>query len=397
MKNVLILNGGRGAGTLINEIIIDPSLYLTSVVNAYDDGKSTGEIRRFFSMLGPSDIRKVQSLMLKQDDIQYQDYKKLFDFRFPNSIENSDALKYLNDFISNKDSSLPELNIADKQLRSQLQKITSTFLDALHLIEKSSQQEFNFKDCSLMNCLYAGAFIYEERNIEEAAKFFKEIFNLKGNVLPNSIENKCLMAIRQNGEVLYSEAEIVELRSNVLIDRIYLVDNYFDHIAFERLTSREKKEYLEIHNSYVHITQEVSDAILSADIIIYAPGTQHSSLYPTYMTKGLSRTISNNKSAKKVFITNIGADYETPTYKASDYILGAYKYLTCNDKDIAINDLFDVNLVNQSDLKNPLSYVENDTEALNSTKIDTIIDIYESKNSPGKHDGKKLLETILNL
>ena len=39
-------------------------VFITSVVNAYDDGKSTGEIRKFFGMLGPSDIRKVQELML---------------------------------------------------------------------------------------------------------------------------------------------------------------------------------------------------------------------------------------------------------------------------------------------------------------------------------------------
>ena len=33
-----------------------------------------------------------------------------------------------------------------------------------------------------------------------------------------------------------------------------------------------------------------------ADIIIYSAGTQHSSLYPSYISTGLSETIANNKN-----------------------------------------------------------------------------------------------------
>ena len=64
MLNIVILNGGRGAESLIPEILKIKNIKLTSLVNAFDDGKSTGEIRFFFDMLGPSDIRKVQRLLL---------------------------------------------------------------------------------------------------------------------------------------------------------------------------------------------------------------------------------------------------------------------------------------------------------------------------------------------
>ena len=60
MINVVVINGGRGASVLIPELLKVPGVNLSSIVNAYDDGKSTGEIRKFFDMLGPSDIRKVQ-------------------------------------------------------------------------------------------------------------------------------------------------------------------------------------------------------------------------------------------------------------------------------------------------------------------------------------------------
>ena len=42
MLNVVILNGGRGASTIIPSLLERQRLHVTSVVNAYDDGKSTG-------------------------------------------------------------------------------------------------------------------------------------------------------------------------------------------------------------------------------------------------------------------------------------------------------------------------------------------------------------------
>ena len=90
MINVVTVNGGRGASLIIPELI-NKNFHVTSIVNAYDDGKSTGEIRRFFEMLGPSDIRKVQSLMIPESEFA-EEYKKLFDFRIDENISNSDAL-----------------------------------------------------------------------------------------------------------------------------------------------------------------------------------------------------------------------------------------------------------------------------------------------------------------
>ena len=44
-------------------------------------------------MLGPSDIRKVQELMLPLDDPNYLTYKKLFDHRFSKVLKEIKFLK----------------------------------------------------------------------------------------------------------------------------------------------------------------------------------------------------------------------------------------------------------------------------------------------------------------
>jgi 2-phospho-L-lactate transferase/gluconeogenesis factor (CofD/UPF0052 family) len=69
----------------------------------------------------------------------------------------------------------------------------------------------------------------------------------------------------------------------------------------------ERKNYLsKIHINPI-INPELKKQIKESDIIIYGPGTQHSSLYPSYMTRGLNNLIENSK-AKKFLITNIFFD-----------------------------------------------------------------------------------------
>ena len=398
MLNVVILNGGRGAAALISALLARQGLLVTSVVNAYDDGKSTGEIRRFFGMLGPSDIRKVQELMLPEDDPDYQANLHLFQYRFPLDCERAEVLAHFRGFADGSQQDLVGANFNSPKVRSSLQSFVREFVAGLSAIEQVTGEQFNFADSSVMNCLYAGAFLTFNRNIEQATSYIDRLFKLRGTVLPTSIEDKKLVALRENGQMLYSEADIVELRSNVRVERIYLLDKLLDKTRFETLSTEDRRYYLERHHCYVGVSLGVQLALQLADIIIYSAGTQHSSLYPTYMSVGLAQAIADNKSAYKVFVTNIGADYETPNYKASDYIRGAHRYLNLSDeRSYAMKELFDVVLVNQSRLKADETYVEYDEDGFADIAVPRLVDVFESPASPGKHDGVKLVQSILSL
>jgi len=398
MLNVVILNGGRGAATIIPALLARQGLHVTSVVNAYDDGKSTGAIRRFFGMLGPSDIRKVQELMLPEDDPDYQVNQHLFSYRFPEDWSHDQVISHFQDFVKGEMSELADVFIHSDKVRASLRSFICEFLESLRAIEKVRGEQFDFADCSLMNCIYAGAFLLFSRNMEQATLYIDKLFKLRGTVLPTSIENKVLVALRENGEMLYSEAEIVELRSNVRVERIYLLDHLLDKVGFELLRIDEKRYYLQRHHCYVAASSGVKLAAQQADIIIYSSGTQHSSLYPTYLSAGLAQSIANNKTALKVFVTNIGADYETPSYKASDYIQGAYRYLKLSDAgDYRMEELFDVVLINKSRHKADETYVDYDETGFADVPVRRIVDDIECPVSPGKHDGAKLVQTILDL
>lgn len=398
MLNIVIINGGRGASAIIPALLARQGLHVTSVVNAFDDGKSTGEIRRFFGMVGPSDIRKVQELMLPVDDVDYESNLRVFRYRFPTNCIRDNVLANLHAYSDGSKVDLEGTFFTSTKVSAALRSLIKEFLDGLNCIEQVIGKRFNFADCSLMNCIYAGAFLKFNRNIEQATIYIDKLFKLQGTVLPTSIENKKLVALRENGQMLYSEAEIVELRSNVRIENLFLLDNLLEKDTFNALSIDDKRHYLAHHHCYVSVSLGVKMALQQADIIIYSAGTQHSSLYPTYMSVGLAQAIAENKSAYKVFITNIGADYETPNYLASDYILGAYRYLNLSDdRNYRMDELFDVILINQSRLKADETYVVYDSAGFTNIPVRRVIDGFESSETLGKHDGNKVVQTILDL
>ncbi len=397
MLNFVVINGGRGAGTLIPALLDHPGTNVTSIVNAYDDGKSTGEIRKFFDMLGPSDIRKVQELMLPKEDPDYEANIGIFQYRFSEDIKYKEARNHIDNFISNSSNSLCGYKISSSVVTDELRSYLQEFITGLEIIELLRGEPFSFNDCSIMNCIYAGAFLKHDRNIETASIAIDKLFKLKGQVLPTSIENKKLVAVRENGEVLYSEADIVELRSNVLIDRIFLLDQLLDKKSFSKLSFDQKMTYLTKHHCFVGISKRAKLALKQADVIIYSAGTQHSSLYPTYLSFGLAQSIADNMKALKIFVTNIGADYETPSYNASDYIKGAFRYLQLSDqRQYSYEELFNYNFINKSN--NPdKSYVDLDKDSLDKLGVSQVIKNFESNQSRGKHDGDKLLSSIIEI
>ena len=398
MLNIAVLNGGRGAASIIPELLNRQGLNVTSIVNAYDDGKSTGEIRRFFDMLGPSDIRKVQELMLPEGDPDHASVKALFAHRFEYGADRDVLLADMRRFAAGEDASLAGIKLRDGAVHDALQGFVREFLDGLAVIEPVRGQRFDFTDCSLMNCLYAGAYLVCGRDMEQTTRMIDRLFRLKGTVLPNSNENKWLMALRQNGEMLFCEAEIVELRSNVLIESIYLLDRPLDRERFTELSEEQQRYFLSRHHAAANASPGVRLALEQADIIIYSAGTQHSSLYPTYISRGVGETIAANREALKVFVTNIGADYETPTYRAADYLRGAHRHFCLAEgRRYAPEELFSAVLVNDGRRKADETYVDYDEADYADLPIRRIVEDFESERDPGKHDGKRVINKVLEL
>ena len=183
---ILLINGGRGAKQFIPLLTKYKNFKITSLVNAYDDGKSTGEIRKFFNTLGPSDIRKVHELFLNKKDKNYNFLIKVFSFRFDKNIDRISALEQMKSKIFTSQN----CNINFNKINNKYIKKFSEYLNFIYkelYIHKN--KSFNFADCSLMNLIYVGFLLKNKFSISQTINYFNKFLPLNGNVIVNSDDN----------------------------------------------------------------------------------------------------------------------------------------------------------------------------------------------------------------
>ena len=173
---VTIINGGSGAKNIIIALIKNNKYKITSIINTFDDGKSTGIIRKFFDMPGPSDIRKVHYLFLNNKNKNYKTYQKLYKYRFKN-LDRRVILIKLKKFVNGEDQNLFNIKLNNKRVNNYLKKCLFVFCSYLYNSEKKKSDKFDFNNCSLMNVCYAGSYIINKKNISKTIKEFEKIFS----------------------------------------------------------------------------------------------------------------------------------------------------------------------------------------------------------------------------
>lgn len=406
MIKIVNFCGGRGGNSIIRELRQYPHVRLTNIVNAYDDGKSTGHIRRFFRMLGPSDIRKTQSVMMRETQPEDLAVRALFNFRFPETIAHADAVATIDALLDGQNDPFAladHMACIDMRRRRRITQYLATFRDSVALSERVLGEPFPYADCSIANCIYAGAFEIYDHDFGMVVERVGKLFNMFGETVTNSNENRCLVAIREDGLIMNSEAEIVESRANVRIHDIYIVERQLSNVEktnLDRLPMAEKIRYLRRFSSPPMLGRRCIEAINDADVILYSPGTQHSSLYPTFMTRYIGEVIRSNREALKVFVANVGEDYETPAYTVSELVAGALRRLHGSDREehsassyihyvLANNEFARADLLSK--------YIRHDPENVDRLGVQCISDRFEDHNNWGKHDGPKLVKTLFSL
>ena len=141
-----------------------------------------------------------------------------------------------------------------------------------------------------------GCFLDASRDFNRALDDYCSFVGLPEGLLQNVTDgtNAFLVALDRRGRVLASEAAIVDATRRNQIEEIFLVDRWVGDEERERLNAAGRKAIL----SYFHeraqevpLNPIVEDRIREADLVLYAPGTQHSSLFPSYMTPGLGEAL----------------------------------------------------------------------------------------------------------
>lgn len=357
-KRIVIFCGGRGSASIIRELLRKTSNELTLIVNAYDDGLSTGSIRKHVSgMLGPSDFRKNLSYLIDPHSLAQINLKKILEYRIPNHHYKNHFIEYINKK-SKTELLKPVIDLMEK-LPSTIFIAIKKYLETFFDFEKKINEPFNYTDCSIGNLIFAGAYLKNNNSFNQATREISEAFKSRAKLINVSKgENRVLIALKQNCELLLNEAQIVSQQSSTAIKNIYFFEKYLtsDEIEYlKNLSLDEKETWLNEHEKIPQIAAEAEQAIMNADIIIYGPGTQHSSLYPSYRIA--NKILNLSKAPIKALIMNLARDHDIQSWSAKDLVDNALRYLndTNNQQDVITHILVNNHLTDNDWLPSTLT------------------------------------------
>ena len=354
--NISIFSGGSGNAELARNFCeLDNktnNINLNFIINGYDDGKSTGFIRRLFpGMLGPSDFRKNCNNIIIPNNQTNNTLKKILNYRFKNF---ESYVKFFNK-IKKKDKKYFEF--IDRLPWNKYLKFVDMIIIFNNYISKKKFLKYEFSDISLGNIIFAAYFLYNRKNFNKTIKHFSNFFEIKHKILNvTNGQNLYLCGLTKNGEILEDEVSIIENKKKESIIEIFLIKEKLSPRNLKKLIKiknlDKKRAHLKKLNIQPSLNQELKSIIKNSDVIIYGPGTQNSSLYPSYLTKGLRNIVSNSK-AKKIFISNIFKDNDIVNESTSSIIDKFFYYFDSKkeEKKLVKNKLINYYFVHKTDEK----------------------------------------------
>lgn len=310
MKKVVVVGGGTGVFTVLSGLKEYP-YHLSAIVTMADDGGSTGVLREEFGILPPGDIRRALVALSNSDN---KIVSELFNYRF------------------DKNSSLQGHSLGNL-LITALAKITGS--------------------------------------LNEALKEAVTILNVKGEVIPVTLEKTKLHAELENGAKIHGESniDIPKHDPRLKIKRVYLAPK-------------------------VSVNQDAVKAIMEADFVILGPGDLYTSIIPNLLVRGVVPALQKTK-AKIIFVVNIMTKFgETNNFKASDFVKTIGKYLGPKTLDYTVVNIEKMKgeILKRYKEEN-VDYVEYDSKNFNShPKV--ITGKFLRKGHFLRHDQEKLSLTL---
>ncbi len=235
---IVAIGGGTGLSMLLRGIKKYTS-NITAIVTVGDDGGSSGRLREELGILPPGDIRNCIAALGDDEDL----ITELFQYRFKNG-EGLEGHSFGN-----------------------------LFLTAL--------------------CAITG-------NMVKAIKESANVLNIRGVVLPATLDDMKLGAEFEDGRIIHGESNIPEANGQI------------------------KQLFTEPANC--EALPEALSAIADADLIILGPGSLYTSVIPNLLVNGIADAISKSK-AKKIYVCNIMTQPgETTDYTVASHVNALFKH-----------------------------------------------------------------------
>jgi hypothetical protein len=187
---------------------------------------------------------------------------------------------------------------------------------------------FDYRDCSLGNLVFAGAYLERGNDFNAAAAEIADLVGSRARLLNvGEQQNRVLVALKQDGAFLSSEAEIVSPQSAAPIANLYLLEHPLtddEKRDLSRLDHAEKQAFLAERDNVPNLSVPAMLMLRDADVILYGPGTQHSSLLPSYRIA--AKALADAPASIKALVLNLDGDNDIQGLSAADLVDRALTY-----------------------------------------------------------------------
>ncbi len=260
--NITTIGGGTGTFNVLSGLSRKSDLNLAAIVTAADSGGSTGELRDEFGILPPGDVRRAIVALAEDTEV----VRRLFEYRF-------------------KEGKRIAGHTVGNLLLTALSDIMGDF----------------------------------ERGIEELCT----MFDVRGKVIPVTLDNVHLGVTLESGERIVGESEIDVPRhdANGPIRDAFLIGG-------GRLNPRAR------------------EAILNSDFVIIGPGDLYTSIIPNLLCEGMREALRETQ-ARIVYVGSIMTKHgETDGFCLEDFVRVLEQHVG--------EDCLDYVLVNNGELRGDL-------------------------------------------
>ena len=229
---IVAIGGGTGLSTLLRGLKGYTS-NLTAIVTVADDGGSTGRLRQEFGVVAPGDLRQCIAALAEAEPLM----SKLFQYRFTEGT-GLEGHSFGNLFLV------------------AMSEVTGNFETAIH----------------------------------EASR----VLNVRGSILPSTLEDVTLSARTHENEMVHGEHNITERGSAI----------------------RE----LFINPAGAEAHPDAVRAILDADLVVIGPGSLYTSVLPNLLVGGIQKALMATE-ARRIFVCNVATQQgETDGFTVADHL-----------------------------------------------------------------------------
>ena len=209
--------------------------------------------------------------------------------------------------------------------------------------------------------LFLTALTHITGDFPDAVKKSCEVLKIAGRIYPSTAANVSLEAVLDNGRVVSGESRI----------------------------SRSKRPIREIRMTPRHAKplKDTLQAIESADLITFGPGSLFTSVIPNLLVSGIPKAIRQSPALKAYFVNLMSQPGETTNFRASDHVTAIHSH--------ARGPLIDCAVLSTSRMPRAMlkryaeqnaSPVENDCEALRDLDIEIVQADLLQRGAKVRHD-----------